>query len=179
MPYVKNKQDMAAHLLGWAALKHRDYWEPWRLLALDIAGANTEIKAIVGTVRRGSPLYLGDARKWVHTDKEVAYKKWEGLAAPRIEHAFFLPDPGPESVEYVACSKFFPSEDQFIKYLDVHSVYVVLPQWKHTLFEAGQKERLIQALECGGSIEWAFAIQTSGWDELIDRLVKAGELEVV
>jgi hypothetical protein len=55
----------------------------------------------------------------------------------------------------------------------------VLPEWGQALYRHGiEDEQLLAPCLCGGDVAKAFAIGRDGWIELIERLVRDGELSV-
>jgi hypothetical protein len=159
-----------------------DYYKR-NIYVLDIVGAHTAVKAIWASLCSGSPMKtfgISANHKKFHGDKEAKYRTFSSQPLPRTTHYHIVPSLRPDADYFVITA--LTAETKEIALYDVLRLYTpqpVLPGWGKTLFEMGQsmKYGLIAELDVVG-MDWAYRIETMGWDALIDEAAKAGEITV-
>lgn len=180
---ILNKDKASCQLLGFACQQSEETeWKKWTLRALEIAGAQTSVKAILAAAYGHTPLRcIGHGLqtwKTYRTEKERKHKAFIARPLDHVVHALVMPIPGQDQPYEVITSRTSATpQDGLYQVLQLYTPYPVLRPWCDLLFEEGQNHYLIDKLETVGTMEWAYLIGKH-WDELIDKLAKEGRLPV-
>jgi len=179
---IQNNQGMACQLIA-MAYGPDDSYNKRLVYALDIAGAITAVKAIWATLCSGGPLKtygINENYRQFRGDREARYRSFVSQPLPGVVHYHIVPDPRPESDSFVITSLTSPSREEALYHvLRLYSPHPVLPGWGQVLFELGLSRdyALITRLDVAG-MEWAYRVESIGWDTLIDGALKAGRIAV-
>jgi len=170
--YIKNNKGMAALLIAAATTQQH-------LVFASFAGALTAVKAIwASIISRRSRLILTSSRYVnVTGDPNLQYITIKHSLAPRIYLWTVLPEPTSDApIIPLLPLNGVPREQQLISLLTDHTLWPVLPAWANTLWQDGTNSKAIQRLHTHGNLEWAYAIQTAGWHDIIDAAAKRHSL---
>ena len=176
---VKNNKGMSAQVIACAYGNSPDEsYGRKTLYSLDVAGAHTAVKAIWASVMNGSALKpAGFARyKVLRAEKETDFLVVRRTVLPGVNHYHMVVEPKPTAPYLVITSQLGVSrEEALARYLNIHTLYPVLPEWGDVLFGEGVKAKLVTELSVFG-LEWAYKVDMFGWDELLDKAAKDGLL---
>ena len=179
---IQNNQGMACQLIA-IAYGQDDAYNKRLIYALDIAGAITAVKAIWATLCSGGPLKtygINENYRQFRGDREAKYRSFVSQPLPGVVHYHVVPDPRPESDSFVITSLITESRELALYHvLRLYSPHPVLPGWGGALFELGltRDYGLITRLEVAG-MEWAYRVESIGWDTLIDVALKESRITV-
>lgn len=186
---IRNNKGMAATVTA-AALTDSD-----TIAFLSIVGAQTAVKAIwASVVGRQAHLMIGQrGHKSYVGDSEMEYVTIKLSPASGVHHWVIYPDPQPDDLFVLL----LPLNDGrskgqlLVELLNQHTLWPARPEWAEELWKRGRDlreanvvddfpkkdvPRLVHKLKVYGSLEWAYAVSTVGWDDVIDRAVKDGTL---
>ncbi len=183
---ISNAKSMRTQLVGIAYgpdISGEDAWTRRTIYALDIAGAQSNVKAIWATLHSGGPMkVIGtyDSYKVYRGHKgKGRYRTFQSQPLPKIVHYLMVVDPKPENDYHIITSATSPSKERGL--YDVLRLYTPLPvleEWAEKLLELGSRELLIGGLATEGSIEWAYRFNAHGWDEVIDEAARKGDIRI-
>ena len=177
---IKNSKGMSAQVVAcsWGESPDESYGRK-TLYSLDIAGAHTAVKAIWASVMNGSTLKpAGFARyKVLRAEKETDFLVIRRAVLPGVNHYHMVVEPKPTAPYLVITSQLGVSrEEALARFLNIHTLYPVLPEWGDVLFGEGVRTNLVTELSTFG-LEWAYKLDIMfGWDELLDKAAKDGLL---
>jgi hypothetical protein len=179
---IQNNQGMACQLIA-IAYGTGERYNKKRIHCLDVAGAITAVKAIWATLCSGGPMKtygINENYRQFRGDREARYRSFVSQPLPGVVHYHVVPDPRPESESFVITSLTSPSREEALYHvLRLYSPHPVLPGWGDALFELGLSRDygLLTRLDVAG-LEWAYCMESIGWDTLIDQALKAGRITV-
>ena len=183
MQAIRNNKGMMTQLVAIAYGPDDDNFYKRIVYALDIVGPHTAVKAIWASLCSGTPMKtfgISANHKKFHGDKEAKYRTFSSQPLPRTTHYHIVPSLRPDADYFVITA--LTAETKEIALYDVLRLYTpqpVLPGWCATLFEMGRsmKYGLIAELDVVG-MDWAYKVDSVGWDALIDEAAKANEIIV-
>jgi hypothetical protein len=194
---VRNKDGMEAILAHLAADRYGQ-----ELHFLSMVGSLTAVKAIWASIQGGKNVQVAGNTwmtlspdkqdKWI-TIKGMLYggkmRHWIMVRVPQLAMDYpilpiwkgngsglaFIPDP--EQWEEQG-----DKARTLVEYLKLYTLWPVIPEWGEALWEAGMDtkytgRKLIRSLDTY-NLPWAYAVNSMGWDQLIDELVKEGEISI-
>ncbi len=153
-----------------------------RIAFLSIIGAQTAVKAIWASVlNRRAVLHVSGCRDYYYGDGDVEYVTLKQSPAPGVHHWVMYPEPGPSAPFLLLIPLGMSKEEQLVELLNQHTLWPVKDEWGEMLWEKGiiagdDGTCLIQELEVHGNLDWAYAVSTIGWDDVIDREARSGNL---
>ena len=176
---IKNKGGMSVQVVACAYGRDPDdSYGRRQLYALDIAGSHTAVKAIWATVLSGGPLQpAGFARyKALRADKEADFLVMRSTPLEHVHHYHMIVEPKPTAPYLVITSQLgVRREETLARFLNTYTLYPVIDPWAEVVFAEGVRRKLVVKLETVG-LEWAYRIETWGWDEVLDEAAKDGRL---
>jgi hypothetical protein len=169
---VHNADGMAARY-SYAAY-HDD-----ELLAIDLIGAESEVKALAATLIQHKWVKLsgtwGRKRVCGETEIDVLRTTLEDRPALYCYHVMPAPSENALMLAVYGWEEVIAPANALIGALANWTVWPTLPEWGEPLYRLGREAGLVKALDHKG-LDYAFAVSTQGWDGLIDRAIKAGGL---
>jgi hypothetical protein len=175
---IKNRQGMEAVLTAAVTTD-----EARTIVFASIVGAQTAVKALWASIlNRRTALHISGRRDYCFGDGDVEYVTIKQSPAPGVHHWVMYPEPGPEALFLLLVPlQGMSEEEQLVRLLNQHTLWPVKDEWASELWERGVAvddtgARLIRELTVHGDLEWAYAVATIGWDDVIDRAAKDGRL---
>jgi len=153
-----------------------------KIAFLSIIGAQTAVKAIWASVlNRRTLLHISGCRDYYYGNGDVEYVTLKQSPAPGVHHWVMYPEPGPSAPFLLFIPLGMRKEEQLVELLNQHTLWPVKDEWGSTLWEKGivaddDGVCLIQELTVHGNLDWAYAVSTIGWDDVIDREARSGNL---
>jgi hypothetical protein len=179
---IKNRKGMEAVLTAAVTTTH----EPNTIVFASFIGAQTAVKAIWASIlNRRSILQVGH-KSYCTGDPNVEYLTLKQSPAPGVHHWVMLPEPGPDALFLLMIPlQGMTEQEQLVKLLNHHTLWPVKDEWASVLWERGAEKQylddgdmpdtcLIRELKVHGNLEWAYAVSTIGWDDVIDQAAKDG-----
>jgi len=167
---VKNKDGMQCRY-SYAVYDGED------LVALDLIGADSAVKAIHATLRQGKPVWLDG---WMRRKMAVDFRTERTVleANPPLFRWHIVPvlsenDP---AIPVYGWEDILPREEALVGALSRWTVWPVLPEWSEVLFRLGREHDLIRDMRGREGVDYALWVSTTGWDAVIDQAVKDGLL---
>lgn len=153
------------------------------LMALDLIGSDVEVKAIHATLVQRKAVKIGNI-SWrgltIPSGMEVRTVRTVLQPDPLLCRWHVVPQPKEDdlSVPVYGWDEVLPAADAFIGALGRWTIWPTLPIWAESLYQLGQEARpaLVTRLADSEGVDYAFSLDTAGWDEIIDRAVKEGQL---
>jgi hypothetical protein len=146
------------------------------LVALDLIGADSAVKAIHATLRQGKPVWLDG---WMRRKMAVDFRTERTVLenSPPLFRWHIVPvlsenDP---TIPVYGWDNILPREQALVGALARWTVWPVLPEWAEILLRLGRENDLIRDMR-GEGVDYAFWLSTQGWGEVIDQAVKDGLL---
>lgn len=183
---ISNAKSMSCQVIGIAYgpdVNGEDTWTRRTIYALDIAGAQSNVKAIWATLHSGGPMKVTgtrDSYKVYRGHKgKGRYCTFQSQPLPKIVHYLMMVDPKPENDYHIITSATSPTKERGL--YDVLRLFTPLPvleEWAEKLLELGRSAHLVGDLTTEGSIEWACRIEAIGWDEVIDKAARKGDIRI-
>ena len=152
------------------------------LMACDLIGADVEVKAIHASLAQGKKVKLDGSwqSKRVPNGMQVGTLRTVLEQEPLLCRWHVVPQLSENDLSVVVYGweDVLAAPDAFIGALGRWSVWPTLPVWAETLYRLGQQAspRLVQRLTKSEGVDYAFVVNTEGWDAVIDRAVKEGQL---
>jgi len=169
---IKNRKGMMA-LATAAAVTPEN-----KIAFLSIAGAHTAVKAIwASVISRRTALHISGNYRPVFGDSDVEYLVVKQTLAPGIHHWVLYPEPSPTAPYLLLIPLHgMDAEEQLAHLLNQHTLWPVKAEWGETLWRKGADKHLVQGLKTYGDLPWAYAVNPTGWDKVIDEAAKEGSL---
>ncbi|MCP4592509.1 MAG: hypothetical protein GY842_17380, partial [bacterium] len=162
------------------------------VIYLHIAGVKTALRSIWGTLSNGGihsvSIVEGGERHYAYSshnyttfsdalDDDVNLYRLviadRNAMEQEVEHRAYLVIPEGSGGEG------FDLYQVFAARLNAVLPVPVLPEWGKCLYRHGiEDEELLAPCPCGGDVAKAFSIGRDGWVELIERLIRDGELSI-
>jgi len=178
---VYNSKGMSARAFGLAAARITDDNHPVVVYA-DLVGVKTQVESIWASIVSGQNVITkGEYVREVTWQgcRELTYQRTAVRPLPHYWHVITTMLPNHNMPYGTATSALGTSkEDQLFRLLRDHSVYPVLPAWRHTLFEAGKEHALIQEAEVQGDLTWCYIVSLEGWDTAFESLAASHSLAI-
>jgi hypothetical protein len=175
---IKNKGGMSAQVIA-CAYGDGEIPKSKQIYSLDVAGAYTAVKAIWATLLGGGEMRtVGFARyNALHADPDATYLVLRRTPLYQIHHFHMVVEPSPNAPYMILTSQLgVDRHTALTRFLNLYTLYPVKDEWGPALFEAGQDQQLIAPLH-RFALDWAFRVETWGWDEVLDRLARDGTLQ--
>ncbi|MCP4543945.1 MAG: hypothetical protein GY832_43070, partial [Chloroflexi bacterium] len=144
------------------------------IIFASLIGAQTAVKAIWASIlNRRSILQIGH-KSYCTGDPNVEYLTLKQSPAPGVHHWVMLPEPGPDALFLLMIPlQGMTEQEQLVKLLNHHTLWPVRDMWAEELWNRGvvaddEGTCLIQELKVHGELGWAYAVNTIGWDDVID-----------
>jgi len=168
---VKNKDGMQARY-SYAVYDGED------LVALDLIGADSAVKAIHATLRQGKPVWLDGhwGRKRMVVDFRTERMVLEANPPLFRWHVIPILSENHPTIPVYGWEDILPREQALVGALARWTVWPVLPEWAETLSRLGREHDLIHDIPNREGVDYAFWLSTTGWDAVIDQAVKDGLL---
>ena len=158
-----------------------------KIAFVSIVGAQTAVKAIWASVlNRRTLLHVSGSRDYYYGDDDVEYVTLKQSPAPGVHHWVMYPEPGPSAPFLLLIPLGMSKEEQLVKMLNQHTLWPVKDEWAKVLWEQGtttvidgddtEGTCLIRKLKVHGNLEWAYAVSTIGWDDVIGQEACNGNL---
>ncbi|MCP4643656.1 MAG: hypothetical protein GY851_24630 [bacterium] len=173
---IKNRKGMAVGITSAAVTPDE------RIAFLSIVGAQTAVKALWASVlNRRAALHISGRSNSYYGDDNVEYVTLKQSPAPGVHHWVMFPEPGPSAPYLLLVPLGMSREEQLVKLLNQHTLWPVKDEWGSVLWEQGitagdDDVCLIRELEVHGNLDWAYAVSTIGWDDVIDQAARQGSL---
>ncbi len=173
---IKNRKGMSVGVTSAAVTPDK------RIAFLSIVGAQTAVKAIWASVlNRRALLHISGRGNYYYGDTDVEYVTLKQSPAPGVHHWVIYPEPGPSAPYLLLVPLGMSKEEQLVNLLNQHTLWPVKDEWASTLWEQGiiagdDDVCLIRQLKVHGNLDWAYAVSTIGWDDVIDREARNGSL---
>jgi hypothetical protein len=149
------------------------------LLALDLIGAESEVKALNATLVQRKPVTLKGTwgRKRVGREQEIDVLRTALEDRPPLYRWHVVPIPSEQDPGLVVYGweDILPPAGALVGALANWTVWPTLPEWGEALYRLGREADLVQAVERAG-VDYAFRVWTAGWDDVIDRAIRDGQL---
>jgi hypothetical protein len=169
---IKNPKGMTARLFALATTKADD------IALLSIVGAITEVKAIwASTLRTNANLHLLPRSRRIHGHPDLHYLTHKSTIAPGIHHWTLYPEPDPDAPFLLILDH--PEilvHIYLTRILNHHTLWPIREEWADLLWQNGLHHKLITRLHTIGNLDSAYAVNTLGWDDLLDQLAQANQL---
>jgi len=184
VPHVAN-DEVSAPLVGYAVDPETD-----EVVYLHVAGHKTTLRSIWGTLSNGGAqsVSIGAGRRRCFAYSSHNYDTFSDHLE-RDTNLYRLIVTDRRAIDREAEGRAYLVVPRAKTGLDLGTVFAarlnallpipVLPQWGQSLYGRGMREQeLLSLCPHGGDVEKAFAIGEEGWLELIQDLVRSGELAV-
>jgi hypothetical protein len=149
------------------------------IVAMDVVGAETAVKAIVASLHLGRDVTVDigwPQRLCVATRFRVI----RSILAAGLYRYHVVPtfSPDAQRIPVYGWNAVRSEQDALVGALARWTVYPVLPEWAEALFQLGVELGLVRWMWKAGAVDYAFWVESQGWEEAINRGISEGKLVI-